>query len=179
MPEPEYLLITKISRCVDICIQCPAFKYRSTSINAQNLSVENIIQATINSMKNEIIDKTPSQAAFQEIVKASLKDLETSLKADISPTVGKIKSEVSALETRVSEKCLFSEMRSEVQMVVLQETTSIKANLTQHLDSEIQHHFSEERDRQHRALNIVAFGIPDCPKPGHQKVNHQPLPRAP
>ena len=111
-------------------------------------------------MKNEIIDKTPSQAAFQEIVKASLKDLETSLKADISPTVGKIKSEVSALETRVSEKCSLSEMRSEVQMVVLQETTSIKANLTQHLDSEIQCHFSEERDRQHRALNIVAFGVP-------------------
>ena len=166
MPEPEYLLITKISRRVDICIKCPACKYGSTSVNTQNPSVENIVKATIDSMKNEIIDKIPSQAAFQEIVQASLKDLETSLKAEISQTVSEIKSQVSALETRVSEKCSLSEMRSEVQTVVLQETTSIKANLTQHLDSEIQRHFSEERDRQRRALNIVAFGIP--PQPNDQ-----------
>ena len=166
MPEPEYLLITKISRRVDICIKCPACKYGSTSVNTQNASVENIVKATIDSMKNEIIDKIPSQAAFQEIVQASLKDLETSLKAEISQTVSEIKSQVSALETRVSEKCSLSEMRSEVQTVVLQETTSIKANLTQHLDSEIQRHFSEERDRQRRALNIVAFGIP--PQPNDQ-----------
>ena len=71
MPESEYMLITKISQCIDICIKCPACKYRSTSVNTQNPSVENIVQATIISMKNEIIDKIPSQAAFQEIVQAS------------------------------------------------------------------------------------------------------------
>ena len=117
-------------------------------------------------MKNEIFDKIKSQAAFQEIVQASLKDLETSLKAEISQTVGEIKSKVSALETWVSEKCSLSEMHSEVQTVVLQETTSIKGKLTQHLDSEIQRHFSEERDRQHRALNIVACVVP--PQPNDQ-----------
>ena len=73
MPEPEYLLITKISQCIDICIKCPACKYPSTSVNTQNPSVENIVQATINSMKNEIIYKIPSQAAFQEIVHFSTK----------------------------------------------------------------------------------------------------------
>ena len=86
--------------------------------------------------------------------------METSLKAEILQTVSEIKSQVSALETWVSKKCLLSEMCSKVQTVVLQETTSIKANLTQHLDSEIQRHFSEERDRQYRALNIVAFVVP-------------------
>ena len=99
MPEPEYLLITKISWFVDICIKCPACKYPSTSVNTQYPSVQNILQATINSMKNEILDKIPSQVAFQEIVHSSLKYLEISLKAEISQTIGKIKSQISALET--------------------------------------------------------------------------------
>ena len=85
-------------------------------------------------MKSEIIDKIPSQAAFQELGHSSLKNLETSLQAEISQTIEKIKSQVSALETRTSEKCSLSEIRSDVQTVVLQKTTSIKADLTQHLD---------------------------------------------
>ena len=114
-------------------------------------------------MKNEIIDKIPSQAAFQEIVHSSLKNLETSLKAEISQTIDDIKSQVPTLETRVSEKCSISEMHSENQTVVLQETTSIKADLTQHLDIDIQCLLDEERDKQCGALNIGAYGVPPQP----------------
>ena len=49
-------------------------------------------------MKNEIIDKIPSQAAFQEIDHSSLKNLEKSLKAVISQTIGEIKAQVSFLK---------------------------------------------------------------------------------
>jgi len=98
MPKPEYLLFTKFSRHVNIFIKCPACKNPSTSVNTQNPSVENIVQATINSMKNEIIDKIPSQAAFQEIDHSSLKNLEKSLKAVISQTIGEIKAQVSFLK---------------------------------------------------------------------------------
>ena len=166
MPEPEYLLFTKISWRVDTCIKYPACKYPSTSVNTQNPSVESIVQATINSMKNEIIDKTPSQAAFQETVHSSSKNLETSLKAEISQTIDEIKSQVPTLETRVSEKCSISEMHSKNQTVVLQETTSIKADLTQHLDIDIQCLLDEERDKQCGALNIGAYGVP--PQPNDQ-----------
>jgi len=110
-------------------------------------------------MENEIIDKIPYQAAFQEILHSSLKYLETSLKAEMSQTIVEIKSQASALETWVSEKCLLSEMCSKVQTAVPQEITSIKDDLTQNLDSGIHLLFSKERERQHRDLYIVANGV--------------------
>ena len=101
-----------------------------------------------------------------KILHSSLKKLETSPRTEISQTIGKIKSQVSALETQVSKKCLLSEMCSEVQTAFLQGTKNSKAHLNQHLDSNIQCLFSKERDRQHRALDIVAYGVP--PQPNDQ-----------
>jgi hypothetical protein len=133
MPEPEYVLITKISRRVEVCIKCPICKHSGTtpSSSSQNPSIESIVEATINNMKSNIIDKIPSQAVIQDIVQSSVRNLETTLKAEISKSISDVKAQVSALEHQVVNKCSISDVRADIQTLVQQETASIKNDFSQ------------------------------------------------
>ena len=111
-------------------------------------------------MKRDIIDKIPSQTIIQDIVQSSVNNLETTLKEEILKSINDIRAQISALEHQVAEKCSISDVHAEIKTLVQQETALPNTDFAQHLNCEVQRLFAEEQDRQRRALNIVAYGIP-------------------
>ena len=67
---------------------------------------------------------------------------------------------MSAREHQVAQKCSISDVRAEIKTLVQQETAWPNTDFAQHLNCEVQRLFAEDQDRQRRALNIVAYGIP-------------------
>ena len=53
---PEYLLITKISQWVEICMKCPICQCSITA--SGNSNIKSVIQARIKQIKSSIIDKS-------------------------------------------------------------------------------------------------------------------------
>ena len=74
----------------------------------------------------------PSQAVIQDIVQSSVRNLETTLKAEISKSISDIKAHVFTLEHQVADKCSISDVPAEIQTLVQQETASIKNDFSQH-----------------------------------------------
>ena len=82
------------------------------------------------------------------------------LKRDITESKDEFKEGVDDLKKNMTKKCTILEIKQHVEAAMMQETSKIKQAIDSHLEDEVRRLFRQERDRDSRKLNLVAYGVP-------------------
>ena len=139
--------MNSLQRCQPLEICSRTARFASTLVH-QHPSL-----AEISSL---ITSKVPSALAIPDIVKGVVEEL----KRDITKSIDEVKERVNDLEKNLAEKCTILEVKQHVKAAMLQETSKIEQAIDSHLKDEVRRQFRQERDRDSRKLNLVAYGIP-------------------
>lgn len=151
MTDEQYDLLTKMSSVGEITWFCPPCKISSKS--AEKDCAPPVISR--DELSDIISKSVPSISEISAIVNNAI----LGLKADITNKLNDVKIQISGIETELAKKCSLEDVETHVKA----EVSVLKNEINTHLKDEVRKLYLQEKDRDRRKLNIVAYGIPTQP----------------
>lgn len=155
LSEPEYILLTKMTRHMGCEWKCPMCKGNPKgSVNASEIAkiVDSSIKRSLGGLDDTIKNL---DVKIKEAVKDSFLSLKDELKAEIDTKFTGLEDRVRSLEQHSGAATDQKVLKD----LVTAETTALKEALNEQFESRVKALIFEDRDRQKRRLNIVAFGV--------------------
>lgn len=161
MTEPEYALLTKMTRRIGCEWHCPMCKGdKQARLNASD--IQNAITKSLEPLQPALAVIQDLDVKIKDAVKMSFSEFKREVIEDMDRRFQAIETRIDTLEqtsgAAVDQDLLNSLVVSQVQ--------ALKSDLDSHLENKMKQLIVEDRDRQRRKLNLVVFGVPAKPEDG-------------
>ena len=159
--KPEYNLLTKMTRRLGCEWKCPVCKGNAHS-GASAAEIQAIVNKTLEPLEPAITAVQDLDIKIKNAVKQSFSEFKEEFKKDIDAKFKDVETRITSLEEAPGA----ASNPDLLQKLIKSQVESLKDEMNQQLESHVRILIAEDRDKQRRKLNILAFGV--LPQPNDE-----------